>query len=155
MHPENKATQSTPTCRGVRIFLGEDDREMRDLMAMVLRHHGYDVVEASNGLDLLREIHSHAPRNANGLRELVVTDVRMPGASGLDVLAWLRHSRPNLPVIIVTGFSDAELRSRARSLGAVAVIDKPFSLVALQAMILQHSAPGIARTPPANSNGVA
>jgi DNA-binding NtrC family response regulator len=151
MAREHFATESgTTRTEKVRVFLGEDDNDMRDLIASVLRRDGLDVVAAANGLELLRQIQVHG--QAAGRQDLVVTDVRMPGASGLDVLAWVQQVRPRLPVIIVTGFSDANLRARARSLGAVAVIDKPFNMATLQTTIQQVS--GMASGKPANSNSI-
>lgn len=149
---EDKSKQPTPACQQrVRIFLGEDDNEMRDLLAGFLRQHGHEVIEAVNGLELLREIQAHEVREACSPLNLVVTDVSMPEVSGLDVLALLRLLRPGLPVIIVTGFSDTELRARARRLGAVAVMDKPFSFGALQDTIEQVTV-SIAAITPANTN---
>jgi len=130
-----------------RIFLAEDDKEMRGLVASVLRRSGHEVVEAADGLELLRQIESVDELESEACRDLVVTDVRMPGATGLEVLASLRQSRPNVPVVLVSSFGDEELRADARQLGAAAFLDKPFSLAALQTTILQLSAW------PANNNG--
>ncbi len=57
---EDESTQARPNSqRCVRIFLGEDDKEMRHLVAGFLRHHEYEVIEADNGLELIHEIQVH------------------------------------------------------------------------------------------------
>ncbi len=125
-----------------RIFLGEDDEEMRDLMVVALRRAGHQVIEASNGLDLLRWIQLRRAMGAPSNHDLVVTDVHMPGASGLEVLAMVRRSQPGLPVVLVTAFGDAELRTHAEQLGAAAVFDKPFNLTALHTTVSRLAAEG-------------
>ncbi len=60
----------------------------------------------------------------------------MPGWSGLAALNWLSINHPEVPVILVSAFADEALRTRARELGAVAVIDKPLDLAALRAAVL-------------------
>jgi CheY-like chemotaxis protein len=132
-----------------RVFLGEDDVELRSLMASALRHDGHEVLEAGDGLALLRRIQSLKPTASAQERDIVVTDVRMPGASGLDVLAMLRNFMPWMPVVIVTGFGDEETRSRAQRFGAVKVLDKPFPMNALL-QVVQRFLFG----QPANVNGL-
>jgi DNA-binding NtrC family response regulator len=59
---------------------------------------------------------------------LIISDVRMPGVSGLDVLATLRREDWSTPVILMTAFGDLETRAEARRLGAKALFDKPFDV---------------------------
>jgi CheY-like chemotaxis protein len=125
---------------------------MRRLMAAALRGSGHQVYEAADGLDLLALIQGLRSDEARGERDVVVTDVRMPGASGLDVLAALRSLELAIPVVIVTGFGDTETHSEAWRLGASAVFDKPFDLVELQQTVAWLAFSG---TAPENNNGVA
>jgi DNA-binding response OmpR family regulator len=118
-----------------RIFLGEDDQEMRSLMVAALRHAGHQVIAESNGLDLLRSIQSRKAMVGSSRHDLVVTDVHMPGATGIEVLATVRRSQPGLPVLLVTAFGDADLRAAAADLGAAAIFDKPFTMVALHTAV--------------------
>jgi len=121
--------------QAARVFLGEDDLEMRSLMVTALRRAGHQVIATSNGLDLLRWIQLRRAMGGRSDHDLVVTDVHMPGATGLEVLATVRRSQPGLPVVLVTAFGDADLRASARQLGAAAIFDKPFSLVALHTTV--------------------
>jgi len=66
--------------------------------------------------------------------DLIVSDVRMPGWSGLDLLRFLRHRRSAIPVVLITAFGDRDTHERAARLGA-AVLDKPFALADLRRAI--------------------
>lgn len=65
---------------------------------------------------------------------IIVTDVVMPGRTGLDVVSWLRSHDWATPVVLLTGFGSAEVHEDARRLGA-AIMDKPFELDALQRLV--------------------
>lgn len=108
-----------------RVLLAEDDPEMRALMAWALRADGYEVHEVGDGDALLQALGTVEAGEEGP--DLVVTDVQMPGASGLEVLERLRRSRARLPVLLVTAFGDWETHARAERLGAE-VLDKPIEL---------------------------
>jgi CheY-like chemotaxis protein len=113
----------------LRVLLVEDHSEMRRLLASVLRADGHVVVEASDGLEALTPL---LGRPGDPEIDLVVTDVRMPGCTGLDLLAFVRLERPLMPVVLITGFGDAATHAEARQLGAAAIFDKPFDLYAFR-----------------------
>jgi DNA-binding NtrC family response regulator len=115
------------------ILLAEDDADMRDLVAAQLREDGYDLVEASNGVDLVRAIHRF--ENAMLPLSLIITDIRMPGFSGLEVLEYLRYAGLHVPVIVMTAFGDARTHADATSLDALLVLDKPFDMDELRAAV--------------------
>ena len=116
-----------------QILLADDDLEMRSMIAAELRDDGYDVVEAENGMDLVRSaLHF---RTLLLPFDLLITDVRMPGWNGLEALAQLRRARMTLPVIVMTAFGDARLHTTAEKLGAALVFDKPFDLDDLSAAV--------------------
>ena len=122
-----------PARRPPRLLLGEDDPSLRQLLSSALGADGYEVIPASDGLELLANIESTLNvrhERADGF--LVVADVHMPGLTGLDVLAILRCARRATPVILITGFGDAETHAEAVELGASAVLDKPFDLDTLR-----------------------
>jgi DNA-binding NtrC family response regulator len=60
--------------------------------------------------------------------DLIISDVRMPGYGGLDLLASLRHANSRVPVILITAFGSASTHAAAKRLGAFATLDKPFDL---------------------------
>jgi CheY-like chemotaxis protein len=111
------------------VILGEDDRAMRDLLARALRKDGYRVLEAGSGVDVLDCVEQVlGDRETLDPRTVIVSDIRMRRLSGLQVLATLRGLGWRNPVILITAFSDEETQAEARSLGATALIDKPFDV---------------------------
>ena len=115
------------------ILLADDDDELRALVALMLRRNRYHVVEARNGSHLLQLIQAYF-YSGQKLRtpELILSDVRMPGWSGLEVLDWLRSSDRLTPVILLTAFGSESVHRSAADLGATDVIDKPFDLRVLE-----------------------
>ncbi len=105
-----------------RVLLAEDDKELRALIALVLENAGYQVCQCSNGEQLLSRLAEQQSYS------LVISDIRMPGLNGLEVLARQRGAVQQIPFICMTAFGDVRTHSRARHLGAVATIDKPFDL---------------------------
>jgi CheY-like chemotaxis protein len=123
-------SETSVASRPIRVLLAEDDPEMRRLVAERLRHEGFEVLEAKDGLQLdqlVRTALLRATREGIAV-DLVVSDVRMPGRTGLQALADLRRIDGTTPFILITAFGDAELHDEAHRLGATAVFDKPFEL---------------------------
>jgi CheY-like chemotaxis protein len=111
-----------------RVLIAEDDLEMRRLVSWAVRRAGYQVVEVEDGKALVNAlIHSakHAPQT---LPDLIISDVRMPGCTGLEVLARLRRVDWSIPVILITAFGDAQAHKEGARLGAAKVLDKPFDV---------------------------
>jgi CheY-like chemotaxis protein len=118
------------------ILLAEDDPRLRRLIAMELESAGYAVEEASNGGELIDYICNavlHSERRP--LPALIVTDVEMPVLGGLEALYGLRRARLGIDVIVITGHASPSVLARAKSLGALRVLEKPFDLDALVAEI--------------------
>lgn len=118
------------------ILVAEDDDEMRRLISDTLRDDGYSVAEVSSGNQLLHHLRTAALHGVPELPDLVISDVRMPGWSGLEVLAILSGLELKTPVVLVTAFGDLELRVQAAELGVRTVIDKPFDLDDLRGAVL-------------------
>jgi CheY-like chemotaxis protein len=114
------------------IFLAEDDAELRDLLARRLRRIGFDVIELRNGLELIEQLESAPDLDPP---DLVISDQRMPGPSGLEVLERVRTRDASTPFVLITAFGSPELHAEARRRGAVAVFDKPFELDDLCALV--------------------
>ena len=126
-----------PVVRG-RVLVAEDDPALRYLLVASLRADAHEVVEVSNGVDLLDALGgSLMPDWGAPPFDLVLSDVRMPGWSGLDALASLGHDFTLPPFALITAFADDELRSRALAAGAVAVLDKPIDLDDLRLFVRQ------------------
>jgi DNA-binding response OmpR family regulator len=111
------------------VLLAEDDHEMRRMLAGALRREGYAVREARDGDELLEQVRSSVLQSDGGTTvDLVISDVRMPGPSGLDVLRIIRAQDCAVPVILITAFGDADLHRTAQECGATLVLDKPFEV---------------------------
>lgn len=118
---------SAASQRHARVLLAEDDFEMRRLLSLTLTRAGFDLVQVSSGDEALDRIADQLIEESDQF-DIVVADVRMPGCTGLDLLACLRHFDWHTPVILITAFGTAETHEEARRLGAFAVFDKPFDL---------------------------
>jgi DNA-binding response OmpR family regulator len=118
-----------------RILLAEDDPHMRSLVVEALRADGYDVVAVENGERLLIALaHKYGNHGVASAFDLVISDIRMPVRSGMEILEQIRFARCATPVILMTAFGDAAARARASSFGAL-VFDKPFDLDDLRAAV--------------------
>ena len=109
-----------------RLLLAEDDFELRELLASVLRADGHEVVEACDGNELWALLNLENASEGQRPFSLVVSDVRMPGLTAFDVLLRLQRTLTETPVILITAFGDQTTHLRAQRLGASRVLDKPF-----------------------------
>jgi len=125
---------------GPVVLLAEDDDELRRLLARKLRRCGCDVIEARTGTQLVELAVEHTveplPPGERGAA-LVISDVRMPGHTGLEVLCLLRRADVEVPIILMTAFGDAAIHAEAELRGATAIFDKPVELDELAAMSCQ------------------
>lgn len=104
-----------------KVLVVDDEPRYRTLYSQVLSASGISVVEAASVEEALERIKHHTP-------DMVVSDVRMPGASGLDLLASARKSFPELPFLLVTAYADVRDAVAALKLGAVDYLAKPVDL---------------------------
>jgi len=115
-----------------RILVAEDDAELRALIGATLRDAGYEVVEASDGdalIDKLADV--LRPGQVSAPFDLILSDIRMPNFSALDVLVGARRFIGRIPVVLMTAFGDQNLHDRARWRGATLVLNKPVRLAEL------------------------
>ncbi|HEX8790560.1 MAG TPA: response regulator [Polyangiaceae bacterium] len=118
-----------------RVIVAEDDPEMRRLVVEALRKDGHQVTEAADGGRLLVHIAEAFDRDPSlSLVDVIVSDVRMPICTGLELLERLADARWRVPMILMTAFGDEDTRRRAERLGAI-LFDKPLSLDALRAAV--------------------
>src|SRR5687767_10513295 len=90
-----------------RVLVAEDQPEMRELIATMLRREGYVVTEAKDGSDLLDILIDTLDNKINpDIPALIVTDIWMPGCTGLEVLSRLRRFAWRTRVIVITAFGD-------------------------------------------------
>jgi DNA-binding NtrC family response regulator len=105
---------------------------MLNLVASLLRRDGFLVEEAGSGEDLWDLVDDGTPAH------LVVSDLLMRGISGMDVVSRMQKRHSRIPVILMTAFASGHLRALALRKGAVAVLAKPFSAIALRSLVAEH-----------------
>jgi CheY-like chemotaxis protein len=121
---------STPaTGNPIRVLVADDDDDIRTAVQELLEDEGYAVQCVSTGAELLAYLSSWlldepAPRGSPA--DIIVTDVRMPGFNGLNIVEGLRANGFRQPIVIMTAFSDDAMRARVLNMGAAALVDKPF-----------------------------
>ncbi|MEI8182389.1 MAG: sigma-54 dependent transcriptional regulator [Desulfomonile sp.] len=111
-----------------RLLVVDDEPSMREFLKIMLSNDGYEVRAASSGEQGLEMFMLHEP-------ELVLTDVKMPGMSGLDLIKRIRSLNKSVPVIVITAFASAEDALRAVREGAYDYLSKPFQLDDLRIII--------------------
>ena len=105
-----------------KILVVEDERSMRDLLTLMLRKEGYQV-EVADSAERAEE-----RLRGNGPFDLVITDISMPGRSGLDLLRHIRRSSPDTAVVLMTAFGSKDTAIEALNEGAAYYVEKPFDL---------------------------
>ncbi len=115
-----------PSPRHARLLLVDDDEEACRLLAEVLEREAYEVVPALSADEALAKVEAAGPFDA------VLTDLRMPEKSGLDLLRVLRERDPGALVLVLTAFGDATAAGEAIRAGAYDFISKPYDLAALR-----------------------
>jgi len=146
---------TAPSITRARLLLVDDDEEACRLLAEVLEREAYDVVPALSADEALSKVNESGPFDA------VLTDLRMPGKSGLDLLRKLRERDPAALVLVLTAFGDAGAAGEAIRAGAYDFISKPYDLAALRETLARslgrRRLAGVRRdsseTDPADSNG--
>jgi DNA-binding response OmpR family regulator len=118
----------TLTARDTRILVIDDNPNVVDMISTFLRGEGYGVLGALTSDDGLKLAILARP-------ELVLLDIGLPGANGLELLMRIRLMNPSAKVIMVTGNTDPALAREAFRLGALAYVDKPFDLAYLKRVI--------------------
>ncbi len=104
-----------------QILVVDDEERIRQSLNGVLKDEGYEVREAKDGVQALKQIESDPP-------DVVLLDIWMPGMDGMETLERIKAQIPNLPVVMISGHANIELAVRATKLGAYDFIEKPLSL---------------------------
>ncbi|NOY26953.1 MAG: sigma-54-dependent Fis family transcriptional regulator [Oligoflexia bacterium] len=111
-----------------RILVVDDELSIRKVLQALLARDGHEVDLATNGADAISALSDHS-------YELVVTDLRMPGVDGIELLGYCAQHLPGLPVIVVTAHGTIDTAVEALKLGAYDYITKPFEQDDLRAII--------------------
>lgn len=104
-----------------KIWVIDDDRAMRWVLEKTFKEEGLDVTSFEEAQSALDQLSLEAP-------DVILTDIRMPGIDGLTFLGKVKHSYPDLPVIIMTAHSDLESAVSSYQTGAFEYLPKPFDI---------------------------
>ena len=104
-----------------RIFIVDDDPDIRKMLSLILRSAEYEIVgQASDGVDILKKIMLATP-------SVILLDINMPGTSGLDVLEEILKTYSHIKVVMISGSSSSADVQTAITRGAAGYIVKPFN----------------------------
>jgi DNA-binding NtrC family response regulator len=102
-----------------RILVVDDQEMMRDSLAATLAREGHEIVAATDGPGAINRLQS-------GRFDLLISDLKMPKMTGIELLAEARRLRPDMPVVLMTAFATVQTAVEAMKLGAYDYIQKPF-----------------------------
>jgi two-component system response regulator PilR (NtrC family) len=111
-----------------RLLVVDDEASMRELLQILLSKEGYEVDLATSGEEAMDLYHKREP-------DVVITDVKMPGMSGLDLIREIRALNPLAAIIAITAYASADDAVRAMREGAYDYISKPFQVEDLRSVI--------------------
>src|SRR5688572_9862553 len=118
---EAPATKALADRRAPRILVVDDERSMRELLAIVLRREGYEVLLAENGRAAIALLENEPV-------DLLISDIKMPDMSGVEVLRAAKQIDPDILGIMITAFASTETAVEAMRLGACDYLSKPFDI---------------------------
>lgn len=89
-----------------KILVIDDEQDVRDVIRLQLEQHGLHVLEAENGEEAIKVLHSE-----NNLVNIgvILCDIRMPKINGIEAIDYLKKNAPGIPIVVITGYPDTEL----------------------------------------------
>jgi two-component system response regulator PilR (NtrC family) len=124
--PDRPAPAARP-----RILVVDDEPSMREMLRIVLRRDGYDVVLAQNGTDGLERLRTEP-------FDMLLSDIRMPDINGVEVLRAAKQINQEILAFMMTAFASTDTAVEAMRLGALDYFTKPFSMDEMRLKIRQH-----------------
>ncbi len=104
-----------------RVLIADDDEIARDVLREILKEEGYSVLVAKDGLEAINLLRTEEIR-------LVITDLKMPGADGMEVLRFALRNNPDVMVVILTAYGTLDIALQAIKEGAYDYLAKPFKV---------------------------
>jgi len=104
-----------------RVLVVDDEADAREMLSAILSQAGFEVDDAADGFAALAMVSRCRP-------DVIVTDLRMPGMTGVDLLQRVRRIHGDVPVILATGLETWDLCTAAEAYGAVTCLVKPIAL---------------------------
>src|SRR3954463_546285 len=109
-----------------KILVADDEPNLRRVLVAMLRRDGHDVVQAASGAEAIGQLAEV---------DVVITDLRMPGADGMEVLRTAAKNFPQVPVIMITAYGSVGQAVEAIKAGAFDYIEKPFEQDSIRAIV--------------------
>ena len=109
-----------------RILIADDEVALLRTMAFTLKRKGFDVDIVEDGENALKKIMKTYQNNK--LYDLIITDIQMPGLSGLELISKTREAGINTPILAITGFGNMNMVVELMRAGCKDYLDKPFSM---------------------------
>ena len=111
--------QNSQPSEKIKALIVDDKHIIHDMFRLLLGFHGHHLTFVDNPHDAIPAIQKEK-------FDIVFCDIVMPGKNGIDLLQEMKSVSPQLPVVMMSGFTVDEKRRRAKELGAAACLDKPF-----------------------------
>ncbi len=115
---------------GTKVLVVDDEQVVLDSVRKHLKREGYEIQTVLSGDEAIKVLESGWP-------EVVITDLMMPGMDGLELLERVRDAKPEIPVIMITGFATMRTALQALRQGAFDYIAKPFTRAELQGVVVR------------------
>src|SRR5690349_20485272 len=109
-----------------KILVADDEQNLRRILVAMLRRDGHEVVQAASGVEAIERL-----SEVDG----VITDLRMPGADGMEVLRTAAKAFPQVPVIMITAYGSVGQAVEAIKAGAFDYIEKPFEQDSIRVIV--------------------
>lgn len=110
------------------VLIVDDERSMRDFLKILLEKEGHEVTTADSGASALNHL-------AQQSIDVIVSDIRMPGMTGIELLETVKEQSPELPIILITAFASPDDAVLAMKNGAFDYISKPFNVDEIKSVI--------------------
>ena len=121
VHPVAAPPEPSDWIPSGKLLVADDDEGARDLLAVTLGRAGFEVIEATDGISAVESF-----RSDPGAIRLVLLDRTMPGGTGEDAFDEIRRIRPDVPILLVSGYSQENIAERFTNAELDGFIQKPF-----------------------------
>lgn len=116
-----EVAENRASLNGAKILIVDDEDSIRFLLKDILVDTGYEVWEANNAEDALKKIEEN-------MFNILITDIKMPGMSGIELMRKIKVNYPHIEVILISGFYDSEYKQYCINQGATDIITKSANL---------------------------
>jgi CheY-like chemotaxis protein len=124
-----------------RVLLAEEDKEVRKLLKYSLTKCGYNVIECPHGTELMGRLGTLATADKPDKVDLIITDIHMPGISGIEILKEIRNDSGFPPFILISASRNKSLGNQAKRSGAIPIFGNPFDVDELLAKVMKMVPP--------------